>query len=169
MARLRTFIRIACISFVLVWAGGIASGDALAEDAPVVVAVNTASGPEQGIKVYLFNESGSYLGINGTTDTNGEASFELEVGESFKFRADILSSQYWSDVFQVSGGETNTVEVAAGGGLLQLTLEDDTQNPIEGIKTYLFNASGKYLGQSRTSDSSGEVEFSVPEGTYNHG
>ena len=142
------------------------SVDVLIEEETVEVTVTTGSGPASGVKVYLFSESGSYLGLYEVTDAGGMVSFDLPVGKNFTFRADILGNQYWSDVINISGGVTNTVSVDAGGGLLQVTVEKDPVSPMEGITAYLFNQSGTYPGLSQVTDSSGMVEFSVPEGTY---
>ena len=136
------------------------------EDEAVEVTVTTGSGPAQGVRVYLFSDTGTYLGLYEETDANGMVSFDLPVGRGFKFRADILDSQYWSDVVTVSGGGTNSVPVDAGGGLFQVTVQQAPGTPMEGIKVYLFSQSGSYLGLYDESDASGMVEFDVPEGTY---
>jgi hypothetical protein len=41
----------------------------------------------QGVKVYLFTASGSYVGVSGTTDANGEVRFTLPERQ-YKVRAD---------------------------------------------------------------------------------
>ncbi len=132
----------------------------------VEVAVSTGSGPSQGVRVYLFSESNAYLGLYKVTDSAGKVSFGLPVGKSFKFRADILGSQYWSDVVSVTEGALNYVDLDAGGGLLEVNLEKAPGVPLTGIKTYLYAASGSYLGVSKVTDASGGVRFEVPEGTY---
>jgi len=142
------------------------SVDVLIEEEAVEVTVTTGSGPASGIKVYLFSESGSYLGLYEVTDEEGTVSFELPVGMNYAFRADILGTRYWSVVTTISGGGTNTVSVDAGGGLLQVTVYKAPGDPMEGIKTYLFSSSGSYLGLHEVTDSSGVVGFNVPEGTY---
>jgi hypothetical protein len=93
-------------------------------------------------------------------------SFDLPVGSTYQFRADILGSRHWSDVVKVSGGGSNFVQIDAGGGLLQLTVQKGEDLPMPGLKVYLFNAAGTYLGRSATTDAFGQVEFSVPEDVY---
>jgi hypothetical protein len=132
----------------------------------VQVAVSTGSGPSRGVRVYLFSESGAYLGLYKETDEEGEVSFGLPVGRNFKFRADILGSQYWSDVVNVTDGGVETVYLDAGGGLLEVRLEKAPNSPMPGIQVYLFGASGTYLGVSRVTDAGGSVRFEVPEGAY---
>jgi hypothetical protein len=93
-------------------------------------------------------------------------SFDLPLGSEYQFRADILGSRYWSDVLNVSGGVTNFVQIDAGGGLFQMTVQKNGDLPMPGLKVYLFNAAGTYLGRSATTDAFGQVEFSVPEAVY---
>jgi hypothetical protein len=49
----------------------------------------------ENAKVYLFTETGTYLGKYENTDSSGSASFTLPV-ELYKFRVDYNGSQYWS-------------------------------------------------------------------------
>jgi hypothetical protein len=132
----------------------------------VEVSVSTGSGPRAGVRVYLFSGSGAYLGLYKETDSAGKVSFGLPVGRSFKFRADILGNQYWSDVVNVMDGSVNTVSLDAGGGILEVKLEKAPNSPMPGIQVYLFGASGNYLGASQVTDTQGRVRFEVPEGTY---
>jgi RHS repeat-associated protein len=142
------------------------SVDVIIEEETAEVTVTTTSGPSSGVKVYLFSGSGSYLGLYETTDENGKVSFDLPVGKDFKFRADILRNQYWSDIATIVSGGINQISLNAGGGTLYVTVDKGSSIPMEGINTYLFNASGSYLGLSQTSNSSGMVEYDVPEGDY---
>jgi uncharacterized surface anchored protein len=50
--------------------------------------------PFSNIPVYLFNESGSYLSQNQTTDANGQVVFNLPE-QSYKMRADYMSQHFW--------------------------------------------------------------------------
>ncbi|MBW1708185.1 MAG: hypothetical protein JRJ86_24030, partial [Deltaproteobacteria bacterium] len=136
------------------------------EEETAEVTVTTSAGPAQGVNVYLFTGTGSYLGLYENTDADGKVSFDLPVGRDFKFRADISGNQYWSDVTTIVAGGTNQVPLDAGGGLLQVTVEKGPGVPMEGINTHLFNTSGTYLGLSQVTDSSGVVGFNVPEGNY---
>ncbi len=138
---------------------------AIAHEA-VEVTVSTGAGPVEGGKVYLFSANGTYLGRYKETDSAGTVSFDLPVGSNYQFRADILGSRYWSDMHEVSSGETNFVPINAGGGVLQMTVQKDEDLPMPELKVYLFKAAGTYLGRSATTDASGQVEFSVPEGVY---
>jgi hypothetical protein len=136
------------------------------DEETVEVSVSMASGAVEEAKVYLFSESGSYLGVNKTTDTNGIISFDLPVGMNYTFRADVLGSQYWSDVTTVTGGGTNSVAINTGGGLFRVKIEKSPGVSMEGIKVYLFSPTGSYLGLNRVTDSSGFAGFDVSGGTY---
>ncbi len=132
----------------------------------VEVTITTAAGAIQGVKVYLFSESGSYLGIYLITDENGQISLELPTGISFKFRSDILGGRYWSDATEITGGAVNSIPVNAGGGLLAITVQEDKETPMENVKVFLLSRAGKYLGKNSVTDPSGMVFFDVPEGNY---
>jgi len=138
----------------------------LIEEETVEVAVTTGSGPAEGVKVYLFAEDGTYLGIYGVTGEAGMVSFDLPVGETYKFRVDLLGNQYWSDATTISSGGTIAVPVETGGGLFQVAVEKDPTAPMEGVTVYLYTQSGSYLGHSQVTDISGTVGFDVSEGTY---
>ncbi|MBN1662325.1 MAG: chitobiase/beta-hexosaminidase C-terminal domain-containing protein [Deltaproteobacteria bacterium] len=133
---------------------------------PVNILVSTAAGPAAGARVYLFSAAGAYLGISGDTNANGLISFNLPEGVSFKFRADILGNSYWSGVISVSSGMTEPVPIISGGGRFQILVRRDASTPMEGVSTYLFNASDTYLGFNGKTDSGGLVEYDVPQGNY---
>ena len=140
--------------------------DVIIDEETATVTVTTAAGPAQGVRVYLFSGTGSYLSLYEETDIDGAVSFDLPVGEQFKFRADILGNHYWSNSEVIQAGGPNQVMLNAGGGLLQASVEKAAGMPMPGISTYLFNSSGTYLGLSQATDSNGLVGFNVPEGEY---
>ncbi len=130
------------------------------------VTVFTGNGPAREAKVYLFSESDAYLGLYQSTDDSGQATFNLPVGVTYKFRADVLGSRYWSAPTLMTGGGPNPVDIATGGGLFQVALQKDPQTPMAGIKLCLFNDTGSYLGQYQITGFDGVVSFEVPEGSY---
>jgi len=73
--------------------------------------------------VYLFTESGSYLGTYKRTDQYGNVLFTIPV-KSYKFRVDYDGTQYWSNVINVIADEEQIVELP----LDQLAL-NQTNNP----------------------------------------
>jgi len=121
--------------------------------------------PKDGVKVYLFNESGAYLGLHQTTDASGEVTFVLPEGQGYTFRADIMGGQFFSETVTVVDGGT-TLAIDSGGGILTLNLSKGPDLSMEGIKTYLFTASGAYLGQSVTTNALGQAGYAVPSGSY---
>ena len=128
--------------------------------------VTVALGPEpqRDAKVYLFSEAGSYLGIFNTTGADGSATFFLPTETTYTFRTDVSGNAYWSDPAQIAGD--TSVRIDTGGGRLGFTLLKGPDQPMAGVKTYLFSDTGSYLGQSSTTDALGSVHYSVPRGTY---
>lgn len=131
----------------------------------VSVTVAAAAGTVSGVPVYVFSDTGAYLGVYRETDANGQVSFELPEGEAYQFRADLMTSQYWSGAITVDAAG-NAVTVDAGGGWLQVAVRQDESTPMAGVKVYLFNAAGSYIGVSATTDESGLAGFDVTEGDY---
>ncbi len=129
---------------------------------PVKIIQN--NGPLEGIKVYVFDENGSYLGLNSVTDATGTVWFDLPVGHEYKFRADIMGSQFFSDIIMISSADVITID--SQGGVLNFSLTKGEAIPISNVKTYLFSDAGQYLGRYNTTDSSGSTSYEVPTGTY---
>lgn len=72
--------------------------------------VNRASVAVPGAKVYLFSDTGSYLGQFRTTDSLGIAEFVLP-DKNFKFRIDEGGKQYWSGLVEVVAGQVNELGI----------------------------------------------------------
>jgi hypothetical protein len=136
------------------------------EHESAVAAVTAASQPAAGVRVYLFDANNGYLGIFKATDAGGRAFFDLPVGRAYRFRADILDQSYWSTVVSITAGSPNPIAVDAGGGRLEVTVQRGPAGTMAGIKTYLYDAEGRYLGRSRTSDATGQAGYDVPAGVY---
>jgi RHS repeat-associated protein len=145
---------------------GSARAEIIIEEKAVTVQVIQAGAAKEGVKVYLFNESGAYLGIFNITDENGNVDFVLPVGQGFKFRADVLGGKFMSDILTVTSGGTGSFSLATGGGTLTAVLEKQDGTPISGINMYLFSSAGSYLGLKEKSDDFGKAYFDVPDGTY---
>jgi YD repeat-containing protein len=125
-----------------------------------------AQTPQSGLKVYLFNGIGSYLGQIQTTSTAGVAGFDVAQG-TFKVRADYLGYQFWSSAVAVVNPTNidliiphHTVNITANGTY------QGTSTPLSGLNVYLFTPSGSYLGKSQTTDGNGRVSFSLPDKDY---
>ena len=117
------------------------------------------AGPLEGVPVYLFTESGSYLGQNVTTNAQGEAVFSLPE-QSYKIRADYLGYQFWSAPFTWAD---TTVTIDHGLAVLHVT---KAGADVVGAPVYLFTPSGTYLGKSETTDENGVAQFLLPGQQY---
>jgi len=138
----------------------------LIAEEPVGITVITAAGPAEGVKVYVFGDTGTYLSLNGTTDADGQVSFNLPSGYSYDFRADLMGSQYWSGVSPIVPGGANQFTVDCGGGLFAITVQEDPQTPMPDLRVYLFHESGSYLNLNAVTDAQGKIGFDVPSGMY---
>ena len=135
------------------------------EEEPAKVLVVMDGEAVEGVKVYAFTESGTYLGLYGVTDENGNVSFNLPEGYNYTFRSDVLGSKYWSETTTIASGGSN-VTVNTQGGSLTFTVQEASDTPISGVKTYLFSESGAYLGLNSTSSDTGAVDYTVSAGIY---
>jgi hypothetical protein len=142
------------------------SADVIIEEETVELTVTVVGDAKVGIKVYLFNDNGSYLGTYDVTNSDGRVWFDLPVGESFLFRADYMGNQYWSDTTEITSSGFIPVDISTGGGIFSVIVEKDIGQPLENLNLYLFSSSGSYLGVSGKSDENGEDSFVVPEGDY---
>jgi YD repeat-containing protein len=115
--------------------------------------------PKANVPVYLFNPSGSYLGVSATTDSSGRASFNVPQ-QAFKVRADYLGQQYWSDVFTWAD---KTIVIPEGTAHVHVTMAGQD---VPSVPVYVFNSANSYLGISGTTDVTGAVEFRLPAGSY---
>lgn len=129
------------------------------------ITVTEGSQNINNINVYAFTITGSYLGIHSTTNTSGKTTFRLPVG-SYKFRADYLGSQYWSNDATLTADQINPVAINTGGGTFTLTVLKDASDPLTGVNCYLFSEAGSYLGLSGTLNASGQTTFNLSDGNY---
>ncbi|MGA8241866.1 MAG: chitobiase/beta-hexosaminidase C-terminal domain-containing protein [Desulfobacterales bacterium] len=132
----------------------------------VEAVVQTGYGLPAGVRVYLFAESGAYLGSYRQTDAAGKVVFDLPVGRKYKFRADILNSSYWSGLAEITSGSVNTVPILAGGGRLRAVVREGNAKPLPGVPVYLYSTDGSYLGLTLLTDAAGVAFFDVPGGNY---
>jgi hypothetical protein len=72
--------------------------------------VQGAGSGVSGAKVYLFNETGSYLGWNEITDPTGIAEFVLP-DRAYKFRIDENGEQLWTPLIQIHAGEETLIDI----------------------------------------------------------
>ena len=129
------------------------------------ITVTSSDSELEGVKVYVFSVSGSYLGISGTTDSVGKVAFRLPAG-TYKFRADYKGSQYWSGEETLQADQVNSVSIFTGGGAFTFTVLRGESDPLVGVKCYVFSEGGAYLGIHSTTDENGQVVFDLSEGRY---
>jgi len=131
---------------------------------PLTVTISdTSSTPKAGLKVYAFNGV-TYTNYSGTTDTNGQVTFTLPQG-SYRFRADFNGTQFWSATgndCSLPGCNSDTVTVTVP---LTVTVRDTNNVAKAGLKVYAFNGT-TYTNYSGTSDTNGQVQFTLPQGSY---
>jgi hypothetical protein len=153
------------------WSGAVSlpqtmNVDVLITESQTNVTIKTGAGPVSGAKVYLYSSTGTYLGVYAITDANGVVTFNLPAGQSFKFRADIVGGQYWTDPVAIIAGQTNEAVLNSGGGIFGVTLQKAADNPLKEIKVYLYNSTGASLGQNGITNDAGFVSFVVPAASY---
>ena len=131
---------------------------------PVTVTVEDTDGaPKAGLPVYVF-DGATYTGFNGTTDASGQVSFTLPEG-SYRFRADLNGTQFWSGTANhcaVPGCSAASVVVTLP---VTVTVEDTDGTPKAGLPVYVFDGT-TYTGFNGTTNASGQVSFTLPEGSY---
>ena len=74
--------------------------------------------------VYLFSDTGSYLGVSQKTDDSGTASFTIPE-KAYKFRVDYNGTRYWSDIATILPHEETTIELQ-----LEVLAMNETNNPM---------------------------------------
>jgi len=131
---------------------------------PVLVFVHDTGGtPKPGLPVYVF-EGTTYTGRSGTTNANGEVSLRLPEGE-YDFRVDFNGTQFWNDALNHCSVPGCTLAGVIATIPVAVTVEDSLGMPQEGLPVYAFSG-GSYTGYNGTSDASGQVTFTLPQGGY---
>ena len=93
-------------------------------------------------------------------------SFDLSDGE-YKFRADYLGYQFWSEIFTIPTTLSATLSIPHQDVVITVeNLYGTASDPVPGIPVYLFKPPSSYLGKFATTDSNGQVVFSLPERSY---
>jgi hypothetical protein len=128
------------------------------------VTVTGAGLPRKAVNVYLYSGSGTYLGEHGATDSEGMVRFRLPAG-NYKFRADYQNNQYWSATEPLAADRTNAVVVSVGGGTFTLNLTRDPDTPLAGVRGYVYNDKGAYIGLYGSSDDQGRLFFDLADGS----
>jgi RHS repeat-associated protein len=129
----------------------------------VTVTVNEKFGVDvvalENVPVYLFTAAGAYMGQHVTTDASGLVTFNLPAAD-YQVRADHLSSQTWSAVFNQTD---TTVNIDHGRSTVHIFTSG---SDLYDVPVYLFTQAGAYLGRVERTDPAGLASFMVPEGAY---
>ena len=120
----------------------------------------------QAYRSTCLPRAGHTSGLYRQTDAAGKAVFNLPVESKYKFRADILSSSYWSGLAEITSGSVHTVPILAGGGRLRVVVQEGDAMPMPGVPVYLYSTAGRYLGLTLLTDEAGVAFFDVPGGNY---
>lgn len=130
----------------------------------VLVSVQDTDGtPKADLKVYAFDGT-TYINFNDTTNADGQVSLRLPQG-SYRFRADFNGTQFWSDSQNHCDVPSCTLVSIAVTVPVIVTVQDDLGMPREGLTVYAFDGT-TYANYSATTDSQGQVVFTLPEGDY---
>jgi hypothetical protein len=139
------------------------------EAPPAVLAVEVMTSGGQlvsGIHIYAFTEAGIYTGIGQLTDINGRAEFDpgAFAQDSYRFRADYLGRQFWSEAVSLPG--ENHVSIVIPTETVTLNVST-AAGPAGQIRVYVFGQNGAYLSLSGITDAAGRVVFELPaDGAY---
>lgn len=112
----------------------------------------------QGLPVYLFTSSGTFLNISQITDAYGQVSFNLPA-QSYKVRTDYLTKHYWSTAFS---GQDSVITIPEGIARVHVT---GSGQSLSNVPVYLFTESGAYLDIHAVTDETGIVEFRLAQDT----
>lgn len=130
------------------------------------VTVSGGGQPRPDVPVYVFTADHAYLNLNQATDTSGTAVFRLPAGGQYDFRADYQASQYWSDTTGLIAHQTNPVSISTGGGQFAFTVLKTENEPLAGVKCYVFSQAGAYLNINAVTSSEGQAAFDLADGAY---
>jgi hypothetical protein len=118
--------------------------------------------PLEGLNCEVYDESGAYTGVSGTTDSLGEVHFHLRAGQ-YKIRADYLGYQFWSELYDVSAGIAHRFYIPHQDIRVTVNEVYSGPTPLENVKVHLFSAQGAGLGLQQTTDADGRAVFSLPQ------
>jgi len=131
---------------------------------PVTVTVaDTGETLEAGLTVYAFNGS-TYTGFSAKTNAQGQAVFTLPGGE-YRFRADKNGTQFWSAAENDCSIPGCTVASVTTTIPVVVTVLDTGGTPEVGLNVYAFDGT-TYTNFSGKTDASGQVTFTLPQGSY---
>ena len=135
-----------------------------------VTVQDTAAALLSGRTVYVFDGTGiAYLGIFGSTDVNGQVTFDLATtpSSSYTFASDDVNNhRYFSAVCDVVEPCTAATIEEPVFGQVAVTVNDPNGAP-DSRTVYAFNSGDtSYTGLSKVTNGSGVAIFDLPDGGY---
>ena len=130
----------------------------------VVSAVDTAGNGIANVRVYMFNEKGQYQGRYGNTDQQGHLVFVEVADGRYQFRADYQTKQFWSEPISWPAEWQATIET--GQRPLTISVVDNDGTGINNVRVYAFNEKGGYTGIYGNTDTSGQLDLNLADGSY---
>jgi hypothetical protein len=124
----------------------------------IELSLQEGDSPLAGQTVYAFNGSGAYHGVSRTTDAAGQASFDVPLENSVKFRVSRYGINVWSEPIATAGPFVFVLSAPT-----EVTLTKGGE-PWPSRTLYAYNESGSYTGYSRTTDAAGVARFSFAQG-----
>ena len=128
-----------------------------------VTVVDQAGQGIENVRVYAFNASDQYVGLYANSDKSGTISFDLPDG-SYKFRANYLTNQYWSETAATPAVSSATV--LTGQQSFTVYVIDYNGQGIAGVRIYAFSESDRYTGVYTNANDNGLAIFDLSQGNY---
>jgi predicted outer membrane repeat protein len=133
------------------------------KDAVVVTVLDTGGNPEVGLSVLAYNGT-AFTGYGAVTDAQGRATVWLPAGD-YRFRTTKNGTAFWSGTENhctvpgcTSASITTTLPVV-------VTVLNASGLPEAGLKVWAMDGN-TYTGYSGTTNVSGQVSLTLPQGSY---
>ncbi len=124
----------------------------------IALTLSQAGQPLAGQTVQAFTAAGADLGVTGTTDAAGRASFEVPLSSPVKFRLSRLETFLWSDPVATAGAFTfavpadTVVKLTKGGAA------------VPNYRVLAYDEAGTSLNYTRITDADGFAYFALAAG-----
>lgn len=115
--------------------------------------------PLSGLRANLFRSPDSDLGVSTTTDDNGQAVFSLPE-KPYIVMVNYLGMRFQSPEFTALD---TRLDIASGKARIRVT---GSGLPVDDMEVLLLSDDGTALDRTAATDSLGQAEFLLPEGTY---
>ena len=136
-------------------------------EADVTVSLVDSGGSPQNLPVWLYTESGAYLGQSGSTGADGNITFTAEVGTLLKARTRVDGVYQWTDYINVTTTAadniiTYTVPTVTTTTLTAVFYEADSS--FANVPVWLYLEDNSYLGYGGWTGADGNVTYEAGVG-----